>query len=302
MSVRRSGTNVVMLAVTVISLLATGCAGRSSPAHPLVPTTVFFEDFTGLTLDSARWTVRVTGHPVNDEQQAYVDSATTIYIAHGSEAPGAVGGALVIHPRYRKGFTASDGRRFDFVSGRIDTRGKVEFTYGAVAARMKLSAGAGLWPAFWMLGTGKWPDTGEIDIMENIGDASWVSAALHGPGYFGDTPLVKRTSFPSGIDATAWHVYAVNWRQDGITFSIDGTPTYAVSRAMVEKYGRWAYDAPKFIILNFALGGTYPSAVNGVRSPYRGIPESTVQAIKSDHVTLMVDWVRATQDVPSPSR
>lgn len=49
-----------------------------------------------------------------------------------------------------------------------------------------LPAGAGLWPAFWLLGYDKWPESGEIDVMEYVGEPDWVSAAVHGPGYFGE--------------------------------------------------------------------------------------------------------------------
>ena len=150
--------------------------------------TLFADEFSGNALDRAKWNVIVTGngwHTVNNEQQAYIDSTDVLDVR---------GGVLTIHPRLRAGFSAPDGKTFDFVSGRIDTRDRFEFTYGTAAARMKLAPGAGLWPAFWALGNGRWPDTGEIDVMENVGDPGWTSVALHGPGYFGDTPLVKRAT------------------------------------------------------------------------------------------------------------
>src|SRR6476469_1408802 len=93
---------------------------------PAPDRTVFFDDFSGSEVDRPKWNV------------------------------------LGIRPRFRKGFTTPEGHAFDFVSGRIDTRGKVTFTYGTAAARMKLAAGAGFWPAFWALGDGDWPATGEI--------------------------------------------------------------------------------------------------------------------------------------------
>jgi beta-glucanase (GH16 family) len=255
------------------------------PASSSDDRTVFFDDFPGSALDRSHWNVIVTGETVNNEQQAYVDSPDVLSVTDG---------ALVIRPRFRKGFRTREGHVFDFISGRIDTRSKTSFTYGTAAARMKLASGAGLWPAFWALGNGSWPATGEIDIMENVGDLAWTSVALHGPGYFGDTPLVKRAPFTKGDDGSAWHVYAVDWTRDALVFKVDDREVYRVTRAMVERHGRWAFDNPKHLILNLALGGNYPAKVNGVSTPYPGLPEATVQAIKADTPQIVVDWVRVT--------
>ncbi|HTK47715.1 MAG TPA: acetylxylan esterase [Gemmatimonadaceae bacterium] len=272
--------------------------GASTDARTGMPAggrIVFADEFDGDALDRARWTVRVTGRTVNEEQQAYVDDSTTLRIVHGAAARGAEGGALEIRGRSRPGHRTPEGNRFDFVSGRLDTRGKVEFTYGIAAARMRLPAGDGFWPAFWVLGTGPWPATGEIDVMENVGDPSWVSAAMHGPGYSGNTPLVQRDRFPAGQDATGWHVYAVEWRPDELIFRVDDRETYRVTRAMVAPYGRWAFDNPKFLILNLALGGGYPRSVNGTKGPpYVGLPDSTVRRIRAGDAAVLVDWVRVT--------
>lgn len=247
--------------------------------------TIFADEFAGSSIDRSKWNVIVTGRTVNNEQQAYVDSTDVLSVADGS---------LVIRPRYRKGFKTPEGRAFDFISGRLETRSKFEFTYGTAAARMKLAAGAGIWPAFWALGNGPWPATGEIDIMENVGDPSWTSVALHGPGYSGNTPIVKRAPLPAARDATAWHVYSVDWTPDTLVFKVDEVEVYRVTRAMVEKHGRWAFDNPKHLIVNLALGGDYPHGVNKITEPYRGMSAATVQAIQSDVVSIMVDWIRVT--------
>lgn len=257
--------------------------------------TLFFEDFNGKTLDRSKWNVEVTGRTVNNEQQAYVDSSATLYLVHGKSAEGAKNGALVIKAIYRPGFTSKENNHYDFISGRINTRSKFEFKYGTASARMKMSAGAGLWPAFWALGNGKWPDCGEIDMMETVGDSSWVSHALHGPGYFGNTPLAYRYTFPKGTDVTKWHVYSVDWTENSLIFKVDGKITYSVTRPMVEKYGRWAFDNAKFIILNFALGGGYPKGVNKITTPYFGLSESTLNLIKSGRAKVLVDWVLVTK-------
>jgi len=270
-------------------------AGQANAQHHPKTDTVFFEDFNEQKLDRSKWNVEVTGNTVNDEQQAYVDSAATIYMVKGKAAEGAKNGALVLKALYKPGFTSKEQKKYDFVSGRINTRAKMEFTYGTASARMKMAAGAGLWPAFWALGNGNWPDCGEIDMMETIGDSSWVSHALHGPKYFGDTPLAYRAHFGERTDVTKWHIYSVDWSPTSLIFKVDGKVTYTVTKPMVEKYGRWAFDNKKFIILNFALGGGYPGGYNKISKPYFGISESTVNKIKAGNAKVFVDWVLVTK-------
>ena len=113
--------------------------------------------------------------------------------------------------------------------------------------------------------------------MENVGDPSWVSAAVHGPGYSGDTPLVRRDTFPAGQDITGWHVYSVDWKPDEMIFRVDDREYYRVTKAMVAPYGRWAYDNPKYLILNLALGGDWD-----------GNPDATTPF----PAEMLVDWVR----------
>jgi len=270
----------------------------SVPRHQApaaAPTTIFFDDFSTGQLDRSKWNVIVTGRTVNNEQQAYIDSADTINVGSGPETAGAENGALVIRARRRPGFKTPEGRAFDFISGRLEGRSKFEFTYGTAAARIKLTPGAGLWPAFWALGTGRWPATGEMDIMENVGDPTWTNFALHGPGYSGNTPLVSRQHFARGGDISGWHIYSLDWTTDALVFKVDGAEEYRVTRAMVEQHGQWAYDNPKFLIVNLALGGQYPQAVNKVTEPYVGLPQSTVDLIAADKALMVVDWVRVTR-------
>ncbi len=281
----------ILTAIAALSVLTSAKAQQTRPKTD----TVFFEDFNEKSLDRTKWNVEISGRVNNDEQQAYVDTAATAYLVKGADAEGAINGALVIKGIYKPGYTSTENKKYDFISGRINTQHKMEFTYGTASARMKMSSGAGLWPAFWALGNGSWPDCGEIDMMETVGDSSWISNALHGPQYFGNTPLVYRAFFPHGTDVTQWHVYSVDWTANSIVFKLDGKVTYTVTRAMVEHYGRWAFDNPKFIILNFALGGGYPAGVNKIKAPYNGISEVTVNKIKAGAAKVLVDWVLVTK-------
>ena len=78
----------------------------------------------------------------------------------------------------------------EYTSARLISKDKVEVTYGRVEARIRIPQGQGIWPAFWMLGsniaTVGWPNSGEIDIMENIGkEPQTYHGTIHGPGYSG---------------------------------------------------------------------------------------------------------------------
>ena len=285
----------LLTGTALLAALAGGCTHSAPPPSVLARhDTVFFDDFAGPSLDRSKWTVIVPDWVVNDELQAYADTNATLRIARDGEAAGAVNGALVIQAHHKPGYTRPDGKKFDFISGRMDTQHKVEFTYGTVSARMKLPPGSGLWPAFWMLGNGPWPDTGEIDVMENVGEPDWVSTALHGPGYFGDTPIGGRSHFTPPDDIAHWHVYTARWTPDSIVFKVDGATTYTVTHRDTQKYGAWAFDNPKFIILNLAIGGGYPNGVNKVTSPYFGLPASTVKRIDDGEAKVLVDWVLVT--------
>src|SRR2546422_10602510 len=91
------------------------------------------------------------------------------------------------------------------------TGGKFTHQYGHVEARIKIPRGQGMWPAFWMLGdnigTVGWPQSGEMDIMENIGSEPSINhGSMHGPGYSGGSPLTGTYTLPGGAAfADAFH-------------------------------------------------------------------------------------------------
>ncbi|MDA0873865.1 MAG: glycoside hydrolase family 16 protein [Bacteroidetes bacterium] len=248
---------------------------------------VFFDDFEGTELDRDHWNVIGPEFWVNNEVQAYVDSAATISVGDG---------VLELTARWSEGYVTPRGRTTDIVSGRIDSRNRFDFQYGRAEARIRMPGTEGLWPAFWLLGYGGWPGSGEIDIMEYVGEPDWIGVALHGPGYSGETPIVNKFFFPEGEDVTDWHVYAADWTRDEVLFFVDERLVYRATRPMVEHYGEWRFDNPKFLILNTAVGGMYPFKTSGIEEPYFGLPQETVDRIRETGLAMQVDWVRVTRD------
>jgi len=290
--------NKQFLAITLAAVLAVPAfpQGKMKKADQIAQggKVIFWDDFSGNKLDRSKWTAEVTGSHVNDELQAYVDSASVISFVKGAAAEGASNGALVLSPKYLPGFKTADGQNFDFISGRLNTKDKFDFTYGKAEARIKMVAGSGLWPAWWMLGYPSWPSGGETDIMEFIGEGDWISSAIHGPNYFGETPFVNRLYFDKKNDASQWHVYAVEWTPERLVFKCDGVTVMRVTKTMAQHYGKWVFTGKQFLILNFAVGGIYPFKVNGIKKPYYGLSEQALELIKKRKAKMMVDWVKVT--------
>ena len=274
------------LAAAVLATIPAAASAQQMEGRELI----FADEFDGGTLDREKWVTVGPDFWVNNEQQMYVDDPAVINFMQGVE--GAENGVLMLRPVFNPGLDPSKDRNAPVVSGRIESKGKFDFTYGRAEARIRMPDAEGTWPAFWLLGNGKWPETGEIDIMEYVGEKDWIGVALHGPGYSGETPLVNKFFFPEGIDVTDWHNYAVEWTEDKIEFLVDDHVTYRVTRPMVENYGKWRFDNAKYLILNFAMGGAYPFKTNGIKEPYNGVPAETVEKVKTGKVAMLVDWVR----------
>lgn len=144
-----------------------------------------------------------------------------------------------------------------YTSARLLTRGKFSFQYGTVEVRAKLPKGRGTWPAIWMMSEDmkKWPDDGELDIMEHVGfNQGYVHASVHTKKYNHiqgtqktDTLMVKDVS-------EKFHVYKADWTPEKIDVYIDGEKFFTYENKD-KTYESWPFDQPYFIILNLAVGG-----------------------------------------------
>jgi beta-glucanase (GH16 family) len=176
---------------------------------------------------------------------------------------------------------------FSYTSARIKTQGKFARTRGRFEARIKLPVGQGIWPAFWMLGADfdrvGWPTCGEIDIMEYRGQQPNVTiGSLHGPGYSGGNAIGGWFVSDTGLNED-FHVYTIDWDQEKIVWSVDGTPYQTLTQNSIPPGSRWVFNHDFFMILNVAVGGYFV-----------GSPDDTTVFPQ----TMLVDWVRVYAWVP----
>ncbi|MEU3825675.1 family 16 glycosylhydrolase [Streptomyces sp. NPDC029080] len=269
-----------LLAVLSAALVGTAAVGpaRAQTAAPAAAAVTTFSDTfdgaAGSAVDGSKWTLE-TGDNVNNHERQYYTSGTKNAALDGQ-------GHLVITARKENpaGYQCWYGS-CQYTSARLNTAGKFNAQYGHVEARMKIPRGQGMWPAFWMLGTPvNWPDSGEIDVMENVGfEPSTVHGTIHGPGYSGSGGIGAGYSLPNGqAFADAFHTFAVDWAPDSITWSVDGNVYQR--RTPADLGGKtWVFNKPFFLILNLAVGGYWP-----------GDPDGSTQFPQ----TLVVDSVSVT--------
>lgn len=177
------------------------------------------------------------------------------------------GGRLIITARKEELRTAPDYGGQRYTSARLITRGKASWTYGFIEVRAKLPCGQGTWPAIWMLGTGgRWPDDGEIDIMEQTGqDKSRVLGTIHtrAYNYFNGTLGVGQGASTTLPDAcTAFHDYQLTWTAESIRIGVDGVPYFEFRNPNAADMTRWPFDNPQYLILNLAIGGSLGGTVD----------------------------------------
>ncbi|MGE2736217.1 glycoside hydrolase family 16 protein [Mycolicibacterium vaccae] len=266
-----SRRRVRIAAAGVLTLTACQVPMTTGHAQAPAPVAAFYDGFDGPAghPPSARWRYDVGGGGWgNNEMQVYTDSPDNVRL------DGA--GNLEI--------VARGGPGGEITSARITTKGTVEFTSGRAEARIALPAGAGLHPAFWLLGADLdevgWPEAGEIDVIETLNHAPEYHTGVHVPS---DGPQRREqltTSGPAPFPlAGQFHTYWVDREPGRVTTGIDDLTLYTVTPADLAPESRWVFDGPFFLLLNLAVGGSWP-----------GPPDVSTP----NPSTMLVDWVKVT--------
>ncbi|MDR3252954.1 MAG: glycoside hydrolase family 16 protein [Tannerella sp.] len=231
--------------IALTTLMAALCCGYGCTNAQQKPALIWAEefDYTGLP-DSSKWKYE-TGMVRNNEAQYY-----TVARLENAEVRG---GSLVITARkeaYEKA---------EYTSASIHTKGIFSFQGGRVEVRAKLPEGRGTWPAIWTLGENnkRWPDCGEIDIMEFVGyNPGTVHANVHTRDYNHTKNTGRGGTIAIERPFDDFHIYAVEWFDDRMDFYLDDTMYYTCQRKG-EGEGEWPFDTPQYLKINLAIGGEW---------------------------------------------
>ena len=245
-----------------------------SPGDAL--TLVWSEEFDGAQIDPATWFFE-TGDGTDRGIPGWGNNELQYYLPDNAQV---ANGVLSITARRE---IAED---LGYTSARINTEDRFAFKYGRIEASIKLPAGKGLWPAFWMLPQdttyGTWAASGEIDIMEAVNlDGSGsdeIFGTIHFGGEFPANSSAGTTYTPSADITSEFHTYAVEWDEFEIRWYFDDIQ-YSMQNAWSSTAAPYPapFDQPFHILLNLAVGGNFP-----------GSPDVTTVF----PATMEVDWIR----------
>lgn len=266
----KAGNANIILATNVGSVSALIAVEHTWGEYKLV----WSDEFNGAAVDESVWTIQTGGGGWgNQEAQHYTNRLENLRVEDG---------CLVIEARKE-----SYGDN-DYTSARIMSKGKKEFCYGKLEARINLPSGAGTWPAFWTLGgRGNWPNCGEIDIMEHTGNApNRIFGTLHTAK---DRSGSRSSRAYTGIQniENNFHIYGVEWTQeekegkDVIRFYVDDIVYSEQVEEVIDNDDYWPFNRPNYFIINLALGGTLGGNIH--------------DDIFANPVLMKVDWVRVYQ-------
>ncbi|THV26567.1 glycosyl hydrolase family protein [Glycomyces paridis] len=238
-------------------------AQEADPADVQAQALTWSDEFnaaSGTAPDSSKWRYDIGGGGWgNNEHQYYTNSTSNA--AHDGN------GNMVITARRENpsGYQCWYGA-CQYTSARLLTSQTFTQAYGRFEARIQIPRGQGIWPAFWMLGDDigsvGWPQSGEIDIMENVGfEPNTVHGTLHGPGYSGGAGVGGAYTIGEPF-ANGFHTFAVDWSPTSITWSVDGV-NYQTKNTGSIGGNEWVFDHPFFMILNVAVGGNWPGYPDG---------------------------------------
>jgi beta-glucanase (GH16 family) len=272
---------------------------------------VWADEFAGSKLDRTKWKPEIScWGGGNAEQQCYTDRPKNIRVSDG-----------MLHlMAHKEAFTGPDRppeiadganpkKSQPFTSAKIRTLGLSSWKYGKIEFRAKPPKGQGTWPAVWMMPSenyyGRWPRSGEIDILEGVNLGASCASCVGGNGenrmisalHFGDYApanqfIDTRVALPSwALPSDDFHIWTLEWGEGLMRFYLDGRKYWEVksdqwntASPLAKSSAVAPFDQPFYIMANLAIGGRLSENNND-----KGVAADTVPA------ELAIDWIRIYQ-------
>ncbi len=203
-------------------------------------------------LDLNDWTIVERKAWANREIQVYVNHPKNLFFNQG----------LVLQATHENDVVESV---------RIHTQDKFYFKYGRIDIVAKVPKGKGTWPAAWMMSQrelhGGWPRSGEIDIMEHVGNRldEWL-CCLHTESHNHTTKSEYVSAFHVPGLSDDFQTYSIHWKQDSIEYLLNDQSMVTYHRGEDNRDASskgWPFDDDDFyLILNLAIGGTLGGPVD----------------------------------------
>lgn len=226
---------------------------------------VWKEDFKEKSIDDGKWSKIPRG---KSDWNRYMSSHESLYEIKK--------GKLILHGIVNNGVEPNDTAKF--LTGGVFTKGKLSMRYGKVEIKAKLEGAQGAWPAIWMLPEkGKWPNAGEIDILERLNHDGFVYQTVHTHYTFN---LKEKNNPPhsgkADIKGDKYNIYGVEILPDKIVFSVNGKVTHTYPKIDTDKEGQFPFGTPYYILIDMQIEGAWVGKANIEELP----------------VKMMIDWVK----------
>jgi beta-glucanase (GH16 family) len=267
---------------SLLANIPTECEGVEVVAG-WVPTWCEEFNYEG-AVNPAKWRHQVAGGGFGNQELQYYTSRSQNAIVDGNKLI-----ITAIKENYQS---------HAYTSAKIWTQGVKNWKYGKFEMRAKMPSTGGTWPAFWMMPksinyagystspiNNGWPNSGEIDIMEYVGNnPTTLLGTIHTGKYNHTTGTQIGFSRVVAAMSTTFNTYSITWNETSISWYVNdlkyGTTTFnAGANTDVETYMAWPFDQEFYMILNLAIGG--------------GLGGTVDPAFVSD--TFEIDYVRVFQ-------
>ncbi len=259
LKIRLSGKNPILSGLSI----------KPKPTNSVSKNLVWSDEFAKVGAPNSKiWGFEEwAAYKVNNESQSYTGSIENAFLKDG-----------YLHIK-----ALNNGGKF--TSARLYSKPEFAIEYGRVEVRAKLPNGGGTWPAIWFLplnpykyatvcqsptewqGNDKcdaWPNSGEIDLMEHIGnEMGVVHGTVHSKAYYWLNNQQRKGSVVLNDGGQGFHTYALEWRENRIEMSIDGIVYFTYEKEKDADWQTWPFDQKFQLILNLAIGGNWGNAFGG---------------------------------------